>query len=121
MFINMRYLKVDKGIETKFKEDAKKKTCIYNSKEGQIHYFNFLVNISLYSGEYFWVRYEEKLSGFDSNDPKGNDYWNDLVGDLHISSDAQSLGYVKNTSHVMLSPFAKPLRCVLTYNYKGTM
>ena len=31
--INMRYLKVDRGMETKFKEDAKKKTSIYNSKK----------------------------------------------------------------------------------------
>ena len=119
--INMRYLKVDRGMETKFKEGAKKKTSIYNSKEGQIRYFTFLVNTGPHSGEYFRVRYEEELSGFDSNDPKGNDYWNDLVGDLHTSSDAQRWGYVKNASHVTVSPFAKPLRRVLTYNYKGTM
>jgi len=31
--INMRYLKVDRGMETKFKEGAKKKTSIYNSKK----------------------------------------------------------------------------------------
>ena len=54
--INMRYLKVDRDMETKFKEGAKKKTSIYNSKEGQIRYFTFLVNTGLHSGEYFRVR-----------------------------------------------------------------
>ena len=40
----IRYLQVDRGMETKFKEGAKKKTGNYNSKEGQISYFTFLVN-----------------------------------------------------------------------------
>ena len=92
--INMRYLKVDRGMETKLKEGAKKKTSIYNSKEGQTRYFTFLVSTGLHLGEYFRVRYEEELSGFDCNDPSGNDYWNDLVGDLHISYYAQRWGYV---------------------------
>ena len=51
-------------METKFKEGAKKKTSIYNSKEGQIRYFTFLVNTGLHSGEYFRVRYEERAVRF---------------------------------------------------------
>ena len=117
--INVRYLKVDRGMEDKFIEGVKKKTKNCNSKEGHIRYFTFMINTGPHSGEFSRIRYEDELAAFDSDDAVGNAYWQELLGSIHTNTLSQRWSYGKEASNVTVSPFDKPLRRVITYNYQG--
>ena len=120
--INTRFIAVDKGATEKFEKGVAKKTKTFNSKEGQLRFYTFLVNTGSNMGNYMRVRYEDEMKGFDVNPSKeAMKLWNAEVSDLMTNMDGRMQSLNKNASHVVVSPFSKPLRTVMEYTYKGGM
>jgi hypothetical protein len=68
------------------------------------------------------VRYEDEMKGFDINPSKeAMKLWNSEVSDVMTNMDGRMQSLNKNASHVVVSPFSKPLRTVMEYTYKGGM
>ena len=120
--INTRFISVDKGATEKFERGVSSKTKTFNSKEGEIRYYTFLVNTGSNMGNYMRVRYEDEMKGFDVNPSKeAMKLWNAEVSDVMTNMDGRMQSLVKSASHVTVSPFSKPLRTVMEYSYKAGM
>jgi len=118
--INTRMITVDRGMNQKFESGVEKKTKMYNSKEGQLRFYTFRITAGPNMDKYFRVRYEDNMKGFDTKPTKeALKMWNDQVGDLMTNSNARWFGLNKNASNITVSPFSKPLRRVMEYNYKS--
>lgn len=118
--INTRMITVDRGMNEKFEAGAEKKTKMYNSKEGQLRFYTFRITAGPNMGKYFRVRYEDDLKGFDTKPPKAaRKLWSDQVGDMIVNSNGRWLWLNKEASNVSVSPFSKPLRRVMEYNFKA--
>ena len=120
--INTRFISVDKGATEKFERGVSSKTKTFNSKQGEIRYYTFLVNTGSNMGNYMRVRYEDEMKGFDVNPSKeAMKLWNAEVSDVMTNMDGRMQSLVKSASHVTVSPFSKPLRTVMEYSYKAGM
>ena len=72
-------------------------------------------------GNYMRVRYEDDMKGFDKNPSKeAMKLWNSEVADVMTNMAGRRLTLNKTASHVVVSPFSKPLRTVMEYNFKGS-
>ena len=118
--INTRIITVDRGMNERFESGVEKKTKMYNSKEGQLRYYTFRITAGPNMGKYFRVRYEDEMKGFDKKPPKeALKLWNDQVADHMVNSNGRWLWLNKNASNVTVSPFSKPIRRVMEYNFKS--
>ena len=117
--INTRIITVDRGMNEKFESGAEKKTKMYNSKEGQLRFYTFRITGGPNMGKYFRLRYEDDLKSFDTEPPRAaRKLWNEQVGNMIVNSNGRWLGLNKKASNVTVSPFSKPLRRVMEYNFK---
>ena len=119
--INTRFISVKKGQTEKFEKGVAKKTVTFNSKEGDLRFYTFMVNDGENMGNYMRVRYEDDMKGFDKNPSKeAMKLWNSEVADVMTNMAGRRLTLNKTASHVVVSPFSKPLRTVMEYNFKGS-
>ena len=95
--INTRFISVDKGATEKFERGVSSKTKTFNSKEGEIRYYTFLVNTGSNMGNYMRVRYEDEMKGFDVNPSKeAMKLWNAEVSDVMTNMDGRMQSLVKS-------------------------
>ena len=94
-----RYLTVKEGKMEKFMDLAAAKTKKYNSKKGQPIYYTFQVVTGPNAQQLWRVQVAPKIDDFDTVDTKGNNYWQETVGNLHTTRNTQMWSFNENASH----------------------
>ena len=94
-----RYLTVKEGKMGKFMDLAAAKTKKYNSKKGQPIYYTFQVLTGPNAQQFWRVQVAPKIDDFDTADTKGNNYWQETVGNLHTTRNTQMWSFNENASH----------------------
>jgi hypothetical protein len=111
-YTQTRVLHVKSENVTQFEEAVAKKTKMFNGPQSEDRFLTFKILSGPNANQYMRVRFEANLSGFDSIDKKGYNYWKQNVMPFYVEGRVAFWSKIPSMSYNMKDGGWGPLKAI---------